>query len=43
MVSFKESNVQGEITTLDTPSFDISSDYTYNTGQEGTFYDYGII
>ena len=43
IVTFKESNVQGEITTLDTPSFDISTDYTYNTGQEGTFYDYGTI
>ena len=40
IVSFKESNVRGEITTLDTPSFDISSEYTYNIGQESTFYDY---
>ena len=43
VVEFQESNVQGEITTLDTPSFDVSSDYTYNTGQEGTFYDFGTI
>ena len=32
-----------QITTLDTPSFDISSDYTFNIGQESTFYDYGTI
>ena len=43
VVSFKESNVQGEVTTLDSPSFDVSADYTYNTGQESTFYDYGIL
>jgi len=43
VVKFKESNVEGSITTLDTPSFDISSDYTYNIGQESTFYDYGRI
>ena len=43
VVIFQESNVQGEITTLDTPSFDISSDYTFNIGQESTFYDYGTI
>jgi len=43
IVSFKESNVQGEISALDAPSFDISSDYSYQTGQENTFYDYGII
>ncbi len=43
IVSFKESNVEGEVTTLDSPSFDISSEYSYSTGQEDTFYDYGII
>ena len=43
VVEFQESNVQGSITTLDTPSFDISSDYTYNIGQESTFYDYGTL
>ena len=43
VVVFQESNVEGSITTLDTPSFDISSNYTYNTGQESTFYDYGVL
>ena len=41
VVSFQESNVEGQITTLDTPSFNISSNYTFRTGQEKTFYDYG--
>ena len=27
-VSFQESNVEGQITTLSSPSFDISADYT---------------
>jgi len=42
-VIFQESNVEGQINTLDAPSFDVSSEYTYSTGQESTFYDYGII
>ncbi len=43
VVKFQESNVQGSISALDTPSFDVSSEYTFTTGQESTFYDYGII
>ena len=43
IVAFQESNVQGSVTTLDSPSFDISSNYTFTTGQEGTFYDYGVL
>ena len=43
IVDFKESNIQGLITTLDNPSKNISSNYTFNTGQRGTFYDYGFI
>ena len=42
-VSFQESNVEGQVTTLSSPSFDISADYTYNIGQKGTYYDYGTI
>jgi hypothetical protein len=42
-VTFKESNIQAVITTLDSPSFDISFNYTYSAGQKGTFYDYGSI
>jgi hypothetical protein len=42
-VTFRESNIQAVITTLDSPSFDISSNYTFSFGQRGTFYDYGFI
>jgi hypothetical protein len=42
-VTFKESNVQAVITTIDSPSFDISFNYAYSAGQKGTFYDYGSI
>ena len=42
-VIFRESNIQAVITTLDSPSFDISSNYTFSVGQNGTFYNYGFI
>ena len=42
-VTFRESNIQAVITTLDSPSFDISFNYTFSIGQRGTFYDYGYI
>jgi len=42
-VTFKESNTQAVITTLDSPSFDVSSNYIFNIGQKETFYDYGYI
>ena len=31
------------VSTLSTPSFNISSNYTFKTGQENTFYDFGRI
>jgi hypothetical protein len=43
IVNFVESNIQAVITTLDSPSFNISPNYTFSRGQEGTFYDYGFI
>ena len=43
VVTFEESNVQGVVTTLDNPSRDISTHYTFNTGQRPSFYDYGFI
>ncbi len=43
IIDFKESSIQGLITTLDNPSKNISSNYTFNTGQRSTFYDYGLI
>jgi hypothetical protein len=42
-ITFRESNIQAVITTLDSPSFDISFNYTFLSGQKGTFYDYGAI
>ena len=43
VVVFRESTVQGLITTLDNPSKNISANYTFNNGQKSTFYDYGFI
>ena len=42
-VFFRESNIQAVITTLDSPSFNISSNYTFAIGQKKSFYDYGFI
>ena len=42
-VIFKESNIQAIITTLDSSSFNISTNYTFAIGQKGSFYDYGFI
>ena len=40
---FEESNISAVIVTLNIDSFNISSNYTFSTGQEGTFYDFGTI
>ena len=40
-VKTEESKAQGVVTTLDSPSFDVSANYTFQTGQEETFYDQG--
>ena len=42
-IEFEESTVQGIVVTLDNPSRNISSNYTFNTGQKSSFYDYGFI
>ena len=42
-VTFKESNIQAIITTLDSTSFDISRHFSYENGQNGSFYNYGKI
>ena len=42
-VKFKESGIEGVITTLDATSFEIGGEYTFSTGQEKTIYDYGSI
>ena len=42
-ISSSESNFSATITTLNSPSFDISSNYSYDNGQEATIYNYGAI
>ena len=42
-VLFSESTSSAVVSTLDAESFDVSSDYTFKTGQKGTIYDYGSI
>ena len=42
-VEFEESAAAALISTLLTPSFNVSSNYSFQTGQERTFYDYGRI
>jgi len=38
-----ESNIYSTITTLTVSSFNISDNYTYDDGQQSSFYDYGVI
>ena len=40
-VLFEESKSQAIVETLDSTSFNISSNYSFVSGQEGTFYNYG--
>jgi hypothetical protein len=42
-ILFEESNAQAIIETLGSTSFNISANYSFVSGQEGTFYDYGKI
>ena len=42
-VSFQDSNANGTIIELESPSFEISSNYTFSSGQQKSFYDYGFI
>ena len=42
-ILFKESNIKGTLITLDTPSKDISFKYTSSNGQNGEFYNYGVL
>ena len=38
-----ESNISAVVQTLNADSFDVSTSYSYRTGQKGTYYDYGTI
>lgn len=42
-INFDESKIKAQIVTLDTPSFDISFNYSFNTGQTGTNYGHGYL
>ena len=42
-VVFEESGVRATVTTLDTPSKDVSFKYSFTNGQNGEFYDYGVL
>ena len=42
-LEFQESNASALVSTLSTPSFNISSNYTFKTGQEDTFYSHGRV
>ena len=39
----KESKINAQVTTLATPSFNVGSGFKFETGQERTIYNYGII
>ena len=38
-----QTNIYSNIQKLDTPSFDVSVNYTFDDGQQSSFYDYGFI
>ena len=38
-----ETNISAIVNTADASSFDVSTNFTFNSGQENTFYDYGSI
>jgi hypothetical protein len=42
-IVFAESNISAVITTLNSSSFNVSSNFTFVNGQKDTFYDYGFI
>ena len=42
-VEFQESSITGGVSSLDTTSFNISSNYTFSSGQKNTVYDYGFL
>jgi len=42
-VVFQESSISGGVSSLNTTSFNISSNYTFGSGQRGTIYNHGFI
>ncbi len=42
-VTFQESSITGGVASLDTTSFNISSNYTFGSGQRNTIYNHGFL
>jgi len=42
-IVFEESNIQAIANTIDSPSKNISADFTFNTGQGDTLYNHGFV
>jgi len=42
-ITFYDSKIQAVITTINSPSFNVSQNFTFNNGQKGSFYDYGVL
>lgn len=42
-VVFQESSISGGVSSLNTTSFNISSNYTFGSGQRGTIYNHGFV
>jgi hypothetical protein len=43
IITFEESKIQAIVSTLETPSINVSANFTFNNGQKGTHYDYGYL
>ena len=43
IIAAKESLVNANVTTLESTGFNVSDEFTFNNGQEGSFYNYGFI
>ena len=43
ILAAKESLIQGTVTSQENNSFNISNEFTFNNGQEGSFYNYGFL
>ncbi len=42
-ITFLESNISAVITSIDSPSLNISSNFSFDNGQKESFYGYGVI
>jgi hypothetical protein len=42
-ITFYDSKITAIITIAESPSFNVSQNFTFNSGQKGSFYDYGVL